>query len=265
MNVDATLESGTQLAKGSQPGVSALDHPAVAPEPIIALDALAGDAILDASALEMSTASRVVVTLVRVQFLGPPARPASLATYRRQGVDQFLEDHGIVTVGPGDAEDQRDALAVRDEVALAAEFAPVRGVGPRVRAPRGLGTLAPSMLTRLKSSLSTLRSSLSSARCRPCHTPEACQSRSRLQQVMPLPKPNSWGSSSQGMPVRSTNRMPLRACVSLNRGRPPLAEGVTTGSNGAIFLYSAALISLFLIRPIARQTHAPHLAMTWFC
>lgn len=67
------------------------------------------------------------------------------------------------------------------------------------------------------------------------------------------------------MPVRSTKRMPLRACASLRRGRPPLAEGVITGSNGAIFLYSAALISLFLIRPIARQTHAPRLAMTGFC
>ena len=265
MNVNTTLEAGAQLAEGSQPGVSALDHPAVTPQPIIALDALAGDAILDASTLEMSMASRVVVTFVRMQFHRPPARPAPLATHRRHSVDQLLEDHRIVTIGPGDAEDQRDALAVRDEVALAAEFAPVRRVGPGVRAPRGLGTLAPSMLTRLKSSLSALRSSDNSFRCRPCHTPAACQSRSRRQQVMPLPKPISWGNSSQGMPVRSTKRMPLSACASLSRGRPPLAEGSTTGSNGAIFLYSAALTSLFLIRPIDRQTHAPRLAMTWFC
>ncbi len=142
MNINATLEAGTQFAEGSQPGVSALDDPAVATEPIIALDASAGDAILDASALEMSTASRVVVTLVRMQFARPAARPSSLAAHRRQGVDQFVEDHRIVTVGPSDAEDQRDALAVRDEVALAAKLAPVGGVGPRVRAPRGLGTLA---------------------------------------------------------------------------------------------------------------------------
>jgi hypothetical protein len=30
-------------------------------------------------------------------------------------------------------------------------------------------------------------------------------------------------------------------------------------------LYSAAPISLFLIRPIARQKHASHLTMIWFC
>lgn len=137
MNVDATLEAGTQLAEGSQPGVRALHHPTVATEPIIALDALAGDTILDASALEVSMASRVVVTLVRMQFTGPATRPSPLAAHRRQGVDEFVEDHRIVTVGPSDAEDQRDALAVCDEVALAAKLAPVRGVGPRVGPPGG--------------------------------------------------------------------------------------------------------------------------------
>lgn len=51
MNIDATLEAGAKLAEGSQPGVSALDDPAVATEPVIALDALASDASLDALAL----------------------------------------------------------------------------------------------------------------------------------------------------------------------------------------------------------------------
>jgi len=137
MNIDASLEASAQLTQGAQPGVRALDHPAVVPEPIIALGASAGDTILDAPALEVSTASCKVVALVCMQFLGPPARPAPLATDGRQGVDQLLEDHRVMPVGTGDAKDQRDALAVRGEVALAAEFAPVRGIGPRVRAPGG--------------------------------------------------------------------------------------------------------------------------------
>lgn len=137
MNVNATLEAGTQLAEGSQPGVGALDHPVVAPETIIALNALASDAILDPAALEMGAAPHVVVALVRMEFFESPARPAPLATHCRQGVDQLLEDHRIATVGSGDAEDQRDALAVRDEVALAAELAPVRGVGAPCAGPRG--------------------------------------------------------------------------------------------------------------------------------
>lgn len=96
-----------------------------------------------------------------------------------------------VSPGSGDAKDQRDALAVRDEMALAAKFSSVRGIGARVRTPRGLATLAPSMLTRLKPSLPALRNSSRSSRCRLCHTCAACQSRRRRQQVMPLLKPKS--------------------------------------------------------------------------
>jgi len=75
MNVGATLEAGAQLAEGRQPGVSALDHPAVAPEPIIAFDASAGDAILDPAAFEMGTASRVVVTLAVASLAAARSSP----------------------------------------------------------------------------------------------------------------------------------------------------------------------------------------------
>jgi hypothetical protein len=40
--------------------------------------------------------------------------------------------------------------------------------------------------------------------------PACCQSRRRLQQVIPEPHPNSRGNISQGMPLRSTNRIPAR-------------------------------------------------------
>ena len=265
MNVNAPLKASAQLAEGCEPGVCALNNPAVAPKPIIALDAFAGYAVLDTAAFEMGTAPRVVISLVCMQLTGPAARSAWLAAHRWQGVNQLIEDHRIVTVGSGDAKDQRDALAVRDEMALAAKFSSVRGIGARVRAPRGLATLAPSMLTRLKSSLPALRNSAKSSRCRLCHTCAACQSRRRRQQVIPLPNPNCWGSSSQGIPVRSTKTMPLRACSSLSRGRPPLADGATTGSSGAIFLYNALLISLFLFRPVHHTTRAPSRPMTQFC
>jgi hypothetical protein len=199
-----------------------------------------------------------------MQFGRPSQWPAALAAHVWQRIHQLFEDHRIVTVGSSNAEDQRDALAVREEVALAAEFAPVRGVGACVRTPRGLGTLAPSRLTRLKSSWPAPCSSASKSRCRRCHTPTACQSRSLRQQVMPLPKPSSWGSSSQGMPVRNTKRMPLSASSSSSRGLPPLGEACTTGSSGLTFSNSAALISLFFLRPMPRQTHVSRLTMTCF-
>jgi hypothetical protein len=70
----------------------------------------------------------------------------------------------------------------------------------------------------------------SSARCSRAHTPAACQSRSRRQQVGPLPKPAAVGSRFHGIPVRSTNRIPFSAA-----GRPParpLGAGGAGGSSG---------------------------------
>ena len=153
MNVDVALEASTQLAKGSQPGVRALDDPAMTTEPVIALDTTPGNTRRDAQLAQVGAATRKVIALVGMQLVRPSPGPTAIAAHRRQGIDQLLEHYRVMPIGACDAKDQRDALAVRDDVALAAELAPVRRVGAGVSAPRGLATLAASMLARLKSSL----------------------------------------------------------------------------------------------------------------
>lgn len=202
--------------------------------------------------------------LSEMQLVRPASGPTATAAHRRQGIDQLLEHYRVMPIGARDTEDQRDALAVRDDVALAAKLAPVRRVEAGVMA-RGGWPRWPHPCGRLKSSLPAPRNLSSNSRCKRCHTPAACESRRRRQQVIPLPKPSSWGGSSQGMPVRRTNRMPFRAISSLTRGRLPLAKAVTTRNSSAVFLNSAALTSLFLFRPMQRQTPIRHLTMTWFC
>jgi hypothetical protein len=54
-----------------------------------------------------------------------------------------------------------------------------------------------------------------------CQMPASCQSRNRRQQVMPEPQPSSCGSISQGMPLRSTKRIPVKQARSGQRGLPP--------------------------------------------
>jgi hypothetical protein len=165
-------------------------------------------------------------------------------------------------IGSGHAQHQRDAFPVGDEVPLDAEFASVGRVGSRVRAPRGLGTDAASRLARLRSNCPAPRSSASKTICMRCHTPSACHCRSRRQQVMPLPYPSSAGRCSHGVPVRSTNRMPLSAFSSSSLGRPPLGDTGAGGTNGLSFFHNAALISLFLFMPC--QTSVCRFPMTGF-
>jgi anaerobic selenocysteine-containing dehydrogenase len=77
-------------------------------EPVVALDAFASDALLAAAPLEVSATARMVVALVSVQFSGPAVRPATLACNGRQGINQRVEHDRVVTIGPRDAEHQRD-------------------------------------------------------------------------------------------------------------------------------------------------------------
>jgi hypothetical protein len=59
MNVNAPLKASAQLAEGCEPGVCALDDPAVTPKPIIALNAFAGYVVLDTAASEMCMAPQI--------------------------------------------------------------------------------------------------------------------------------------------------------------------------------------------------------------
>jgi hypothetical protein len=126
------------------------------------------------------------------------------------GVQQGLERRAVVLISRRDAYRQRESLAVDPHVALGARFAPVgRVVGPVSGPPRLAGTLLLSRLARLQSIWPSQRSNSWWMRC---HRPVACQSRSLRQQVMPEPQPSSLGSSSQGIPLRSTKRIPVRTC-----------------------------------------------------
>src|SRR5262249_43312449 len=83
-----------------------------------------------------------------------------------------------------------------------------------------------------------------SMRCKRLHTPACCQSRSRLQQVMPLPQPSSCRNSSHGMPLLKTNTMPVSAARSVMvRSRPPLGLGRSGGKRGAMISQSVSLIN----------------------
>lgn len=66
MSLDGALKAYAQLAEGREPRMCALHHPAVTPEAIIALNASASDAILDAPTLDVVSTTYEVVTLVGV-------------------------------------------------------------------------------------------------------------------------------------------------------------------------------------------------------
>jgi hypothetical protein len=89
-------------------------------------------------------------------------------------------------------------------------------------------------------------------------TPSFCQSRRRRQQVIPEPRSICGGSISQGIPVISTNRMPVSTARSGIGGRPPLGRGLRGGSNGSMAFHSSSERIGLAIKPSI-------VALTRFC
>ncbi len=228
MNVETTLETNAQFAETGKPGMRALDYPAMSAKPLLTFHSTASNAGRDAALPQVTTAACKVITFVRMHLARAFAWLSVQARHRRNGIKRGLECHRIVSVGTRDRDGQRNAARIYDDVPFRPEL-----VGPVSWPPRGLETLAASRLARSQSIWSCSRNRRSIARCSFSHTPAACQSRSLRQQVMPLPKPSSFGKYSHGMPVCRTYRMPFNAARSSTvRRRPPLGDGVNTGISG---------------------------------
>src|SRR5437870_1153359 len=134
-----------------------------------------------------------------MQFGWPLAWSAAWPLDRLDRFDQVFKDDRVMDVGRREPDRERDALPVDQDVALRARFAAIGRVGPDrlVRtAPLFAGTLEASRLARDQSIASAPPNRSSRTRWRRCQTPAWCHSRSRRQQLTPLPQPSSWGRYS---------------------------------------------------------------------
>ena len=208
--------------------------PPMPTELLARLDAAAGDARCDAPPAAGVPTTVVVIPLVAVELVGALAGAAPESLDRPDRIEQRLQQARVVPVGRADEDRKRDASAVHEHMMLGARPAPVGRIRAGLFAPLFAGILAESSAARDQSMRPRLPRRSSSRRWRRSHTPARCHSRSRRQQVLPLPQPNSFGRACQGQPVLSTNRMPVSAARSETRGRPPFGLGGSAGSSGAM-------------------------------
>jgi hypothetical protein len=239
-DVEASLVANGQPAETAEPSERAFHHPAMASQPLGAVDAAPGNTRLDAASAQRPSAVRKVIALVGMELGRSPLRSADAMADRRHGIDQFFEEAAVMDVCRGEPDSERDALSISNERALGVGSAAIGRVGAGFLAPLLAGTLALSTQARLQSMAPARPRQSSRTRCSLAQTPAACQSRSRRQQVMPDPQPISWGSISQGMPLFSTNRMPLSAARCAIGGRPPFGFGRSGGGSGSITVHNSS-------------------------
>jgi hypothetical protein len=253
-DVSAALVADGQPPETAEPSQRAFHHPAVPGQPLGTVDAASGDSRLDGAPAQRSSAMREVVAFIGMKCGGSPPRSADAVAYGRHGVDQRLKQLAVVAVGRAEPDGKRNTLGIGDEVALAPGPTAIGRIGAGLLTPLLAGTEALSTQARLQSmALARLKRS-SRTRCSLSQVPAACQSRSRRQQLMPDPQPISCGSISQGMPLFSTNRMPVSAARFGSGGRPPFGLGRSGGSNGSMSAHRSSDTRGLAMPPKTAQT-----------
>ncbi len=253
MEISPPLVADRQSTKTREPGQRSFDHPAMPSEPLARVDAPAGDAREDAALAAGGPTTRVIVPLVRVQFVRTAARaapPSARLPNRRNGIQHDLQPLRVMDIGRRKPHRERDSVGVDHKMSLRARFATIRWIRAGRFAPLFAATLAESSEARDQSSLSASARRCSRVWWRRSHTPARCQSRSRRQQVIPLPHPSSCGNISHVIPLLRTNKMPVNTARSLTRGRPPLGLGRSWGRSGSTTAHSSSLTSGLLMPPV---------------
>ena len=101
-----------------------LHHPALLAQAGAVGDAAAGDPRGDAASAQPVAVEVVVAAAVGEQLARSAARSAAPTADRRHGVDQRDELGDVVAVAAGQADGERDAAGIDDQVVLAARAAP---------------------------------------------------------------------------------------------------------------------------------------------
>ena len=152
-----------------------------------------------------------------------------------------VTENAIAFGNPGPARLERCRVAARiryPRKTTTWRWAPENGASAQavlhvLRSDCQQGTEQLSTTARDQSIWSRRASQSRSAKWIKSHTPACCQSRTRRQHVIPDPHPSSCGSICHGMPLRRTNRIPVRHARSGTRGRPPFGRWGGAGKNGS--------------------------------
>lgn len=242
MDVVAAFVADAESAELVQPADGAFHDPAMLAQAAAMRSVALRQNRLDATFSQAATMRLGVVRAVALHALRLAARASWFAAHWGNRFHQRFELRDIVRVGAGQRGGERNAVGVGDQMMLAASFAAIRGVSARFFPPCSARTEEESTIARDQSIKSASRRCASNAACSFFHTPRFCQARKRRQAVMPDPQPSSFGNNSQGVPVRSTNRIAesaLRLSIGLRPGNR-LRRRFGGGNNGSINAHNAS-------------------------
>jgi hypothetical protein len=176
---------------------------------------------------------RTAVGRVSLKDLGFASWSPSSASHGRQLVEQCHGALAIRLICRSGGHDQRHALGIGNYMPFAAFFRPIRSAGAGVAPPKTARIEALSITARDNRIDPRFPKQRSNRRWTWGHTLAWVQSRSRRQQVTPLPQPISKGNMFQVTPLLRMKMMPVRQARFDTWGRPPFGEAARLGKSGS--------------------------------
>lgn len=249
MHTRAPFVSQIESTKSMKPGQRAFDDPARASQSAAVRAAAFRQLARDPASLEFVAMRLRVVPAVALHEAWLPQRPTRAAAQGRNAIDEREQLRHIVPVRRREARDDRNPVRVGKNVMFRPGLTAIGRVRSRFFPPRSARSEALSTTARARSSRPRRRNSVSSTVWRRFHTPARCHRTSRRQQVVPDPQPISFGSIFQGMPLRSTNRIPVNTARSGSGFRPACwrLRGRRLGNRGAIRIHKSSSTSVWLM------------------
>jgi len=249
VNTRPPFVSYVQSPESVQPRQGALDDPACAAKTAAMWSIPARQDRRDAALTQFRAVPLGVVAAVALHDARFATGRTGASADRRHRIDEVEQLADIVAVRRGQPRDDRNPLGVGKNVMFRPGLAAIGRVRSSFFPPRSARREALSTTARARSRSPRRRNSVSSTACNRFQTPARCQRRSRRQQVLPQPHPISVGSMFQGMPLRSTNKMPVNTARSGIGVRPAYwrCRGRRLGSRGSIRVHKSSSTRAWLI------------------
>jgi hypothetical protein len=209
VNARATFVSNVEAPKPMQPGQGAFHDPAGAPEATAMRPTAFRQLTGDPAALELIAMRLGIVASITLDEAGLSHRASRAAADGRNGIHQRQQLGYVVPVRRREPRNKRNPVRVGENMMFRPGLAAIGRVRSSFFPPRNARSEALSTTARARSSWPRRRNSASNTRWSRFHTPARCHRTSRRQQVEPAPQPICGGSMFQGIPLRSTNRIPV--------------------------------------------------------
>ena len=258
MHAVASFIAQVETAKLMEPGKCAFDDPSRSAEAAAVRGAAFGEGGLNALAVQrVAMRLRIVaaVALHQRRFAPRTARSAAQGRNRRH---QRQELRYVMAIRGRQDGGQRNTPCLGENVMFRPRLTAIGWVRSSFFPPRSARTEALSTMARARSSSPRWRNSVRRTAWSRRHTPARCHRTSRRQQVLPEPQPISFGSICQGIPLRKTNKIPVKAARSATRGRPMFLNRRRGGfgNNGSIRRHKASSIRRLDMRDRLTLGHA---------